>query len=98
MSGCSLSSHIQGNCSIVNFIFNSQVVGTAHVSFGCGPRAGSRRFLQQLREPDGPAWVNVDRLGSALLGWEELVRRALKDNPLGQGAEQTPVGLLRRLI
>ena len=47
------------------------------------------------------AVVDVNDIGSAVLGHSrgvdaETVRQALKDNPLGQGAEQTPVGILRR--
>lgn len=47
------------------------------------------------------AVVDVNDLGAAVLGHSrgvdpELVCRALKDNPLGQGAEQTPMGILRR--
>lgn len=46
------------------------------------------------------AVVDVNDVGSAVLGCSagtnpELVRRALRDNPLGQGAEQTPLGILR---
>ena len=46
------------------------------------------------------AVVDVNDIDSAVLGQSrgvdpELVRQALKDNPLGQGAEQTPLGLLR---
>ena len=46
------------------------------------------------------AVVDVNDIDSAVLGQSrgvdpELVRQALKDNPLGQGAEQTPMGLLR---
>ena len=47
------------------------------------------------------AIVDVNDLGSEVLGCspnvdETLVGAALRDNPLGQGAEQTPMGLLRR--
>lgn len=46
------------------------------------------------------AVVDVNDIDSAVLGVSrgvdrETVRLALKDNPLGQGAEQTPVGILR---
>jgi F420-0:gamma-glutamyl ligase len=46
------------------------------------------------------AVVDVNDIDSAVLGVstgvdKERVRLALKDNPLGQGAEQTPVGILR---
>jgi hypothetical protein len=49
----------------------------------------------------GAAVVDVNDIGSAVLGHSrgvdpEEVRQALKDNPLGQGAEQTPVGILRK--
>ncbi len=49
----------------------------------------------------GAAVVDVNDIGSAVLGVSsgvnaEQVRRALTDNPLGQGAEQTPVGILRK--
>ena len=48
------------------------------------------------------AVVDVNDIGSAVLGCSrgvtaETVRQALKDNPLGQGAEQTPLGILRPL-
>jgi len=48
------------------------------------------------------AVVDVNDIDSAVLGASEgvdreQVRLALKDNPLGQGAEQTPLGLLRPL-
>jgi F420-0:gamma-glutamyl ligase len=48
----------------------------------------------------GAAVVDVNDIDSAVLGQSrgvdpEQVRLALKDNPLGQGAEQTPVGILR---
>lgn len=47
------------------------------------------------------AVVDVNDIDSAVLGTSrgvdrEAVRLALKDNPLGQGAEQTPLGILRR--
>jgi F420-0:gamma-glutamyl ligase len=46
------------------------------------------------------AVVDVNDIDSAVLGISrgvdrEEVRLALKDNPLGQGAEQTPLGILR---
>ncbi len=49
----------------------------------------------------GAAVVDVNDIDSAVLGVSrgvdpEEVRLALKDNPLGQGAEQTPMGILRR--
>lgn len=49
----------------------------------------------------GAAVVDVNDIDSAVLGHSrdvdpEEVRLALKDNPLGQGAEQTPVGILRK--
>ena len=48
----------------------------------------------------GAAVVDVNDIDSAVLGHSQgvdpaEVRLALKDNPLGQGAEQTPLGLLR---
>jgi F420-0:gamma-glutamyl ligase len=48
----------------------------------------------------GAAVVDVNDIDSAVLGSSrgvnpEEVRLALKDNPLGQGAEQTPLGILR---
>ncbi|MFN3650443.1 MAG: coenzyme F420-0:L-glutamate ligase [Armatimonadota bacterium] len=47
------------------------------------------------------AVVDVNDIDSAVLGQSrdvdpEEVRLALKDNPLGQGAEQTPLGILRK--
>lgn len=48
----------------------------------------------------GAAVVDVNDIDSAVLGQSRgvdpaEVRLALKDNPLGQGAEQTPMGVLR---
>jgi hypothetical protein len=40
----------------------------------------------------GGSWVLGASRGVSI----DLVQRALKDNPLGQGAECTPMGLLRR--
>jgi hypothetical protein len=50
----------------------------------------------------GVAVVDVNDLGSDVLGASkkvdaELVAEALRDSPLGQGAYQTPLGILRRL-
>ena len=60
------------------------------------------RVAEQLAEALGcaAAVVDVNDIDSAVLGASsgvdrERVRLALKDNPLGQGAEQTPVGILR---
>ena len=60
------------------------------------------RVAQQLADALGcsAAVVDVNDIDSAVLGASsgvdrERVRLALKDNPLGQGAEQTPVGILR---
>lgn len=48
----------------------------------------------------GAAVVDINDIGSAVLGQSkgvdpEFVCQALRDNPLGQGAEQTPLGILR---
>jgi hypothetical protein len=48
----------------------------------------------------GVAVVDINDLGGVVLGCSSGVRRefvpqALRDNPLGQGAEQTPLGILR---
>ncbi len=54
------------------------------------------------RLPIGVAVVDVNDLGSEVLGASagvniELVAEALRDNPLGQGAYQTPLGILRKV-
>jgi len=61
------------------------------------------QVAQRIAEACGceAAVVDVNDIDSAVLGHSrgvdaETVRQALKDNPLGQGAEQTPVGILRR--
>lgn len=46
------------------------------------------------------AVVDVNDLGATVLGHSEgvdsvLIAKALRDNPLGQGSEQTPLGILR---
>lgn len=48
----------------------------------------------------GAAVVDINDIGSAVLGQSKgvdpaFVCQALRDNPLGQGAEQTPLGILR---
>ncbi|MGV3720055.1 MAG: hypothetical protein ACO1SX_04015, partial [Actinomycetota bacterium] len=60
------------------------------------------RVAQSLADALGckAAVVDVNDIDSAVLGISqgvdrEEVRLALKDNPLGQGAEQTPLGILR---
>lgn len=60
------------------------------------------RVAQSIAEALGceAAVVDVNDIDSAVLGHSrgtdpEEVRLALKDNPLGQGAEQTPLGILR---
>jgi F420-0:gamma-glutamyl ligase-like protein len=60
------------------------------------------RVAQSLADALGceAAVVDVNDIDSAVLGHSrgveaETVRLALKDNPLGQGAEQTPLGILR---
>lgn len=60
------------------------------------------RVAQSIADALGckAAVVDVNDIDSAVLGAsagvdKEQVRLALKDNPLGQGAEQTPVGILR---
>lgn len=62
------------------------------------------RVAQELADALGcaAAVVDVNDIDSAVLGHSRdadpaEVRRALMDNPLGQGAEQTPMGILRRL-
>jgi hypothetical protein len=61
------------------------------------------RVAQSIADALGcaAAVVDVNDIDSAVLGHSrgvdpEEVRLALKDNPLGQGAEQTPLGILRR--
>lgn len=60
------------------------------------------RVAQSIADAVGcdAAVVDVNDIDSAVLGHSrgvdgEQVRLALKDNPLGQGAEQTPLGILR---
>lgn len=57
-------------------------------------------IVRRLRLPAGAAIVDVNDIGSEVLGASRdvdraLVRAALRDNPLGQGPFQTPIGLLR---
>lgn len=57
-------------------------------------------IVPRLQRPAGVAIVDVNDIGSEVLGasrsvQRKLVRQALRDNPLGQGAFQTPIGLLR---
>lgn len=63
-----------------------------------------RRVAEELSRILGVASAVVDAndVGVELLGWsrdvpKDLLRRALGDNPMGQGHEQTPIGLLRRM-
>lgn len=65
------------------------------------PDGVARRIAQRLGV--GAAVVDVNDIGGSwALGASDgverpLVEAALKDNPLGQGAEQTPVGIIRRV-
>lgn len=57
-------------------------------------------IVPRLQRRAGAAIVDVNDIGSEVLGASRsvdrsLVRQALRDNPLGQGAFQTPIGLLR---
>lgn len=62
------------------------------------PDGVARRLAVELQCE--AAVVDVNDIDSAVLGVSdgadrETIRLALKDNPLGQGAEQTPMGILR---
>ncbi|MBE3590988.1 MAG: coenzyme F420-0:L-glutamate ligase [Firmicutes bacterium] len=64
------------------------------------PDGVAQEIADRLLRGTGAAIVDVNDLGSEVLGASrnvrrELVRKALRDNPLGQGAFQTPLGLLR---
>ena len=63
------------------------------------PDAVAERLAQALGA--GVAVVDCNDLGSEVLGASdgvdrEFVRRALKGNPMGQGNQRTPIGILRR--
>ncbi|MEQ8819949.1 MAG: hypothetical protein RLY93_06860 [Sumerlaeia bacterium] len=65
------------------------------------PEAAAQRVFERTGLPTAIVDVN-DIGGSWVLGASEgvprkLVEAALKDNPLGQGSECTPMGLLRRV-
>ncbi|MDI3269148.1 MAG: coenzyme F420-0:L-glutamate ligase [Bacillota bacterium] len=60
----------------------------------------ARRLRGKGFSPIHVAVVDVNDLGSEILGASreaprELIREALRDNPLGQGPYQTPLGILR---
>ncbi|MBX5477040.1 MAG: coenzyme F420-0:L-glutamate ligase [Clostridia bacterium] len=64
------------------------------------PDGVAQAIADRLQRNTGAAIVDVNDIGSEVLGASrnvrrDLVRRALRDNPLGQGAFQTPLGLLR---
>lgn len=64
-----------------------------------------RRVAQQLREVLGTDVLiaDINDFGGNILGStlsrskEKLVERILADNPLGQGAQSTPLGIIRRV-
>lgn len=80
--------------------------GTSPLQTDCvilGPKNPAEVAARILRETTLPcAIVDVNDIGGSwVLGASEgvdkaLVEAALKDNPLGQGEEMTPMGLLRR--
>ena len=64
------------------------------------PMGSSKRLCQALGYP--VAIVDINDLGANILGFSEKqpsmdwLARALGDNPLGQGEECTPMGILRK--
>ncbi len=66
------------------------------------PQGVARELAQALGEGIGVAIIDANDISVNVLGAtedvdQELVRQLLYDNPLGQGHEQTPIALLRRL-
>jgi len=65
------------------------------------PAGVSRGLYERLG--CGVAVVDVNDLGGNILGWwprsldTKLLLQALRDNPLGQGEQRTPVGIVRRI-
>ena len=64
------------------------------------PMGTAKRLAQALGHP--VAIVDINDLGANILGFSEKqpsldwLARALGDNPLGQGSESTPMGILRK--
>ena len=64
------------------------------------PMGTARKLAQALGHP--VAIVDINDLGANILGFSEKqptldwLARALGDNPLGQGSESTPMGILRK--
>ena len=64
------------------------------------PLGTAKRLAQALGHP--VAIVDINDLGANILGFSEKqptldwLARALGDNPLGQGSESTPMGILRK--
>ena len=64
------------------------------------PMGTAKRLAQALGYP--VAIVDINDLGANILGFSEKqptmdwLARALGDNPLGQGEECTPMGILRK--
>ena len=64
------------------------------------PMGTSKKLAQALGHP--VAIVDINDLGANILGFSEKqptldwLARALGDNPLGQGSESTPMGILRK--
>ena len=64
------------------------------------PMGTAKRLAQALGRP--VAIVDINDLGANILGFSEKqptldwLARALGDNPLGQGSESTPMGILRK--
>ena len=64
------------------------------------PMGTAKRLAQALGHP--VAIVDINDLGANILGFSEkspsmdFLARALGDNPLGQGEECTPMGILRK--
>ena len=70
----------------------------------CGPKEPDKTAIAISIAIDTPvAIVDINDLGGKVLGASskevdrDLIPRILKDNPLGQGSQQTPVGIIRKV-
>ncbi|KQV07993.1 coenzyme F420-0:L-glutamate ligase [Leifsonia sp. Root112D2] len=78
--------------------YNSQVVLAPD-----RPRAAAARLRAALFRPVDVFVVDINDIGGNVLGstvdraGDRMVERILKDNPLGQGHESTPMGIIRRV-
>ena len=66
------------------------------------PDAVAARLKALLGTPDAVAVVDINDIGGNILGstldraGEQQLVRILSDNPLGQGRQATPMGIIRR--